>query len=55
VIGCIFILTPRQSGLCPFGHFDHLREREQLLAFLPFYKAALGANQVPKKAKGGNV
>jgi hypothetical protein len=47
--------SPRQTDFCPVGHFDHLREREQFLAFLPFYKAAVGANQVPKKAKGWNV
>jgi hypothetical protein len=47
VIGCIFILSPAKADFCPFGHFDHLREHEQLLAFPPF----CGANQVPKKAK----
>jgi hypothetical protein len=46
---------PAKADFCPFGHFDHLRKREQFLTSLPFYKAAVGANQVPKKAKGGNV
>jgi hypothetical protein len=51
VIGCIFILSPAKADSCPFGRFDHLREREQFMAFPPFF----GANQVPKKAKDGNV
>lgn len=55
MIARIFILSPAKADFCPFGHFDHLREREQFLAFLTFYKVAVLANQVPKKAKGGNV